>query len=495
MTTESKVYKYGRRKVVVDPPKAANADFISDAHLMARTGSTGDYHYGTSGYTYPILYQMANVAQVAAIHQVRTNQCGDCAKPQETPLDIGWRLSMCNRYDVPLRKDRIAMEKAAEVIERAGGEYLPGGFEQFLRVVIPDSLSVDQVNFEVIRERDGTPVMFLPADPTTIRRAVPLRNGVTNPRTVPGNFTRWGRWDPQEGYVQVMADGTIVAEFAPHEMAWGIRRPRSGMRFHGYGHPELEQLANIITGLVNAQTFNQINFTTGIHAHTAMVLSAAWNPDKFDSFKREVQMSMAGGRNFKRIPILQVNKQLGEDLNTLILGKSNSEMEFAEWINWLLKVACSLYNIDPSELGYIFGNEGQKTQLVAASANDRVLHSKERGLRPLLRSVASWINYWIIQPTWPQLKFSFGGFDSNNERDKHDMDMAAVTTYRTPNEIRAERGYAPLDTPVADLPLNAFFSSAAQAMLDAQVPPPQFDLDSVGAFVEGRRMPSVAKPA
>lgn len=492
---ESKIYKYGRRKVVVTPPKAANADFVGDAHLMTRTGSTGDYHYGTSGYTYPILYQMANVAQIAAIHQVRTNQAGDVAKAQESPLDLGWRLSMCNRHDIPLRKDRIAMAKAAEVIERAGGDYLPGGFEQFLRVIIPDSLIADQVNFEIIRERDGTPVMFVPADPTTIRRAVPFRDGNVNPRDLPGSSYRWGRWDYSDGYVQVMPDGRISAEFAPHEMAWGIRRPRSGMRHNGYGHPELEQLANIITGLVNAQTFNQINFTTGIHAHTALVLSAAWNPDKFDSFKRELQMSMAGGRNFKRIPVLQINKQLQEDLSAITLGKSNSEMEFSEWINWLLKVACSLYNIDPSELGYIFGNEGQKTQLVAASANDRVLHSKERGLRPLLRSIASWINYWIIQPTWPNIRFSFAGFDTNNERDKHDMDMAAVTTYRTPNEIRAERGFAPLATPVADLPLNAFFSPAAQAMLDADVPPPQFDIDTVGAFVEGRRLPPMSKPA
>jgi len=488
--TSTETKKVGRRWVAVSPPRSANADFINDAHLMARTGSTGDYHYGTLNITYDMLEQMANVPQIAGIHQTRTNQATDWARPQENPVDIGWRIRMEKRQALPLRKDRVDIQKAAEVISRAGAEWLPGGFEQFLRVIVPDTLTYDQANFEIIREKDGTPYAFIPVDPKTIRRAIPTQE-IYGGEPAP----RYGRWDFSEGFVQVMVSGEIVNYYEPGNMAWGIRRPRSSIKFSGYGHPELEQLASIITGLVNAQTFNQVNFTTGIHAHTALVLKSAWDQNRFNEFRREIQTSMAGGRNFKRIPIIQLSNQLQEELEAVTLGKSNAEMEFAEWINWLLKVACSLYAIDPSEMGYVFGAEGSKSNFISASPMDKILQSKERGLRPLLRAIQSWIDYYVIKPTWPHLKFEFAGFDASNEREKHDMDMAAVTTYRTPNELRAERGLEPLATPIADLPLNAFFSQAAQKILDNDVPPPQFDIDNVGAFVDGRRLPPLTKPA
>jgi hypothetical protein len=146
-------------------------------------------------------------------------------------------------------------------------------------------------------------------------------------------------------------------------------------------------------------------------------------------------------------------------------------------------------------MGYVVGAEGAKSNFISASPMDKILQSKERGLRPLLRAVQSWIDYYVIKPTWPQLKFEFAGFDASNEREKHDMDMAAVTTYRTPNELRAERGLEPLATAIADLPLNAFFSQAAQKILENDVAPPQFDIDNVGAFVDGRRLPPLTKPA
>ena len=57
-------------------------------------------------------------------------------------------------------------------------------------------------------------------------------------------------------------------------------------------------------------------------------------------------------------------------------------MEFTEWIKFLLVIACAVYRMDPSELGFqfqdaarIFGQEGQK---------ERLDHSKQKGLTPLV---------------------------------------------------------------------------------------------------------------
>ena len=38
---------------------------------------------------------------------------------------------------------------------------------------------------------------------------------------------------------------------------------------------------------------------------------------------------------------------------------NNRDMEFTEWLYYLLKIATAVYQIDPSEINFTFGNEGQ----------------------------------------------------------------------------------------------------------------------------------------
>ena len=95
---------------------------------------------------------------------------------------------------------------------------------------------------------------------------------------------------------------------------------------------------------------------------------------------------------------------------------------------------------------------------------ERIAHSQDKGLRPLLRSISSWINTWIVTPYDPDFQFRFVGFDSLSEFHKVDLDVKRIRSYMTINEIRAEHDLPPLDGPTGDLILDGVYTSAITSL-------------------------------
>lgn len=414
-----------------------------------------DVHPGTIGVDYWTLMNVSRVPVIGAIIQTRIQQVAEFAVPQQNPYATGYRI----RLRDPEAKTTSATKKRAReimaLLEDAGGVYGPGGFEPFVRMIMRDSLVYDQANFEILRTRGlagkGRNVVgFVPVDASTIRKARPKQaRGREN----------IGRWYPdadKKSYIQTVED-KIVNTYGAGEMSWCIRRPRTWIQTSGYGYPELEELLRVVTDLLNAQTYNSVNFTNGIHAQTILLLKSTMTANVFDAFKRHMMAMMTGVRNAKRMPIIQLAPEGNEDLKAVTLSQSNKEMEYSNWINWLLKVTCAVYTMDPAEIGFTFGNEGQSAALTSAGPAQRITASKERGLRPLLRSLQSWINTWIIKGIDEDFIFEFVGMDATTEEDRIKLDLQTVKGYKTINEIRAEHDLSKLDTPLGECVLDPTF--------------------------------------
>lgn len=475
--------KVSRKDISRHDPVSANiSPMFSDWSMLDPTMS--DRHLGTVLCTYHTLNSMARVPLIAALVQTRINQVAEFAHPQPSPFSIGYRIVPVDPMKPLSRRDRVAMGAAYDCMHTAGDTYFLGGFEAFLKTVVRDTLTLDQVNFEVLRTRSGAPYGFVPVDPTTIRRAVPSKEQLAD-----------YRWDSDEtGYVQVI-DYEIVSEFAFRDLAWGIRRPRSSIRANGYGFPELEELIGVVANLVNAITYNSVNFTTGLNAHTLITLNSKMARARFQEAERLITAGLSGIRNSKRIPVIQLDPMLDEELKVHLLGKSNDEMQYGEWVNFLLKQICALFGMDPTELNFIFGNEGVKNQLKGEDPSGRVTTSRERGLRPLLRSISTWINYWIIQETWPQFRFEFAGFDSQTEADKLDMDNKAVQFWESPNAVRRSRGKTPFPHLRAEYPLHPSFDAIfQQAQGGGGMQPPMQNAGTMGDWMSGNGLPDPNDP-
>ena len=124
--------------------------------------------------------------------------------------------------------------------------------------------------------------------------------------------------------------------------------------------------------------------------------------------------------NSHRTPIIN-----GLDLQWLDLSKNtNRDMEFSDWLKFLLVMACAVYRIDPSELGFqfkdqtnIFGQAGQK---------ERLQHSKDKGLKPILVFLQEVINYYLVSELDEDFEFVFTGVDAEDEGRQVEIDAKKI---------------------------------------------------------------------
>ena len=408
-------------------------------------------HEGTIGLDYEVLRRMSNVPVVSAIIQTRVNQVAEFCTPQKDKYSAGFVISARDSDAEMTDELRDKINELTRWLESCGEGYKYGGadsFETFIRMILRDSLTFDQCAFEIMKNRGGEVTGFIPVDASTIRRSA-----------ISDEEKAEGRRDWEDSaFIQVI-NGKKVAEWDADSLAFGIRRPRTWVYSRGYGHPELEELVRVITYLVNAETYNASNFTNGIHVNSILSVKSKMSPQVFRAFRRDFYAMLSGAHQAKRTPILQLDPEANEEVSSVNLGQSAEEMGYSTWMGYLTKVACAIYQIDPAELGFVFGAEGVSTSLSQGGPEQRILASKDRGLRPLLRQVQGWINRWIIHPIDPELSFRFVGLDAKSADSELKRRVDEVSHYLTINEVRADAGLEPLKSG-GDIIMNQTFVTA-----------------------------------
>lgn len=447
-------------KSVSDTSKSAPApssfEIDPQTYLSAyNNDDTGHYHSGTGGLDYKTLLLMARQPVLSAIINTRINQVADFSQPQRSPYDLGFQIELKDYKTEPTAEQEKKIAELQKWMTTCGDDRIAfdNTFENFIRKIVRDSLIYDQCCFEIVRTRGGDIAGFVAVDSATIRRARPSEKE-----------KQAGRRDPKKtAFIQVI-NNRKLATFTQRELCMGIRRPRTEMRVNGYGFPELEELSKVVTYLINAEMYNANNFTHGMHTAGILAVKSKMNPQLFRAFRREFYSMLHGAENSHRTPIIQLDPDAKEEVQSVNLSNSNKDMEYSQWMGWLLRLSCSIFAISPTELGgnWQYGNEGQSQSLSGQAAGDKITNSKELGLRPLLRAVESWLNRYIIDQIDPELCFRFKGFDTVSEAAKLDADIKSVKAFRTVNEVRALYDLEPLKDKAADMILDPTYINAVQ---------------------------------
>lgn len=439
--------------------------------LASQYSTIGTTHQGTQGgLSYDSLRQLARVPLISAIIQTRINQIAEFARPQPDRYAAGFVIRLKNQDEELDEHTRDQINYLQEWLLTCGAQEVSGfqTFESFLRQITRDSLVFDQACFEIIYA-GGRPVAFKPVDSATIRRTAPSEEERKSGRR---NSTR-------AAYCQVI-EGRVVAEFEAREMAWGIRRPRSELSARGYGFPELEEAQATAVDIMHSKAYNSANFTHGLHLSGILAIKSKMSPALFRAFRREFYSMLQGPNGAKKTPIIQLDPESKEDVSSVSLSNSNRDMEFSSWLNFLIKEVCALYQMDPAELGYLFGNEGQSSSLNQSGPNERILHSREKGLRPLLRAIETWLNRWLIQPIAPHLELSFVGIESESEERRIKATKDKVSSFITINEARQAFDLPPLEKG-GDIVLNQVFVTASMGQDGAEGEVDDSELGETGA--------------
>lgn len=428
--------------------------------------------------SYDILKRIPQqLALIAAILQTRCNQVSSFAVPFRLSKSLGFAIKHKNPARMTTKGEREFIQSMETFIYNCGhndpNPYNPiirDDFETFLKKIVRDSLMYDQMTFEIIPDRKGQPYEFLAVDASTIRLAannfnadfsqgLRVANQHFNPRDVQPYKTLEIR-NPElhkvPSYIQLV-NGQIRNTYTRDELAFGVRNPRTDIYTQGYGYSELEQLITIITAHLYAEEYNRRFFMQGSAPKGILNFKGDnLTPDQLQAFQRQWRANLEGVENSWRTPIIQVE----QGVDWVDLHPSNQEMEYSMWIEYLIKITCAVFLIDPAELNFDMHGGVQQTPLFESSQEWKLKASRDRGLKPLLRYIAKMINDHIINKLDDHFMFDFMGLDELTEQEKHELRKEQIATYMTLNEIRREEDLP--DIPDGDVPMNPTYTTYVQ---------------------------------
>lgn len=382
--------------------------------------------------SFSVLRRMGDIHIVKSIVSTRVEQIMNFMDFSEDEQKEGFTIrkkkSLFSTGDEKLtNEDKKKISKIVDFLEKGGWTDKwdnVDSLQEFVSKIMSDSLTLDQLAFEMVRNRMWELQKFRAVDASLIRFLDSVdprqREGFEQYR-FKGHLPRYCMvWE------EMILHNPITKEpilYYPWELGFGIRNKTSDVRRNGYGVSELETLVNIITWILWGFSYNANFFSQGSQPKGFINIK---NPNISNStlqeFRQAWTQTMAGVYNSHRTPVIN-----GIDLEWVDLQKlSNRDMEFNEWIKFLIIMTCSVYRIDPSELGFnfkesqqIFGQDGQR---------ERLKHSREKGLKPLLIFLQGIITKYIVSELDENYEFAFTGIEVEDEEAQVKLDSEKLSS-------------------------------------------------------------------
>ena len=409
-----------------------------------RMAEASNYKDKPSSLSYGILYQMSvKNSVISAVINTRVNQISTFTRPARFASDgIGFQIRLRDPQAVPTEEQTEVILAIETFLENCGynDDSDRDDFDTFIRKIVRDSLTYDQMCFEIVPDRRGKPAEILAVDASTIRSAsenFDYDNSIFDLKS-PKKSDRV-KW------VQVV-DGSVVSWFTARELAFGVRNPRTNINLQPYGFSELEMLIQQITSHLYAEEYNAKYFSQG--GTTKGIINIKSDPngignkEQLDSFKRQWRAQVNGMSGAWKTPVLQVP----DGIEYISVNQSNRDMEYTQWVNYLINIVCAVYQIDPAEVNFANnGGAGGQSSVFESSQEAKLKNSKDKGLKPLLRFVESIINKFVVSKFSQDYVFVFTGIDEKTESDKADLESKNVKCWKTINEIRKDHGEEPLE--------------------------------------------------
>lgn len=444
----------------------AKAFFIDPLDFNANLG----YKDKVYSLTYTTLKRMAGTPIINAIIKTRKNQIADFAEPQADRYSTGFVIRKKAKNGVDSRmdnKDKKVANAISDFILNCGSEtsWVNDDFDTFIRKIVDDSLTYDQMTFECIRNRRGKLERFIAVDASTFRMAdtafqEDYKNTFFNNRGA-SNWNSQGDLIRKEvngylpQYVQIYQNA-VVNDFYPWELCFAVRNPSTSIYSNGYGVSELEELINVITSMLWGDEYNRRFFSQGSAPKGLLRVKGGMSDSALQQFKQQWQAMINGVMNSWKTPVVEA------DVDWIDLQKNNRDMEYSSWMEYLIKLACAIYSIDPSEIGWDISRSGGNSGLFEKSEAERIQNSKDKGLYPMLKFIQRKINKYIVEQINPEFEFVFMGMNGMTIEQELEMDIKKLNSFQTLNETR-EKWDLPAIKETGDIIENSVYWQAESA--------------------------------
>lgn len=320
-------------------------------------------------------------------------------------------------------------------------------FASFMAKSVRDSLTLDSAPIETEFKRDRAKGMdgFYAIDGATIRLC-----------------TEEGYQGADEIFALQVVQGNIRTTYNYDQLIYLPRNPRSDIMVGGYGLAETELLVRVVTGFLNAFTYNTRYFDSNSIPRGMLHLTGNYSDQDLSAFKRMWNAMVKGINNTWALPVM-VSKDQESKAAFENFGVEVSEMMFAKWMSFLASLICAIYGIAPDEINFESFSVG-KSSLSGDDTEEKLANSRDKGLLPLLSYFSGMFSDFIVSEFSDEFEFEWTGLEQEDKKQKFEE----VKLCNTVNELRASRGEDKIEDSWGDAPLNPTLITAWQASEQAK---------------------------
>lgn len=431
----------------------------------------GDYWERPSAFGFDSLRMMTEQTPILnAIVMTRVRQVQRFCRVSEKNTDApGFEIRHMDRSHSLSSEEQESINLLNRFMMNCGWEFSPrrrkamrrDSFAQFMAKVTRDSLIMDSAPIETEWKRDKSLGLdgFYAVDGSTIRLCV-----------------EEGYRGDDEIFALQVVQGRISTAYTFEDLIYEARNPRSDVRISGYGLPETELLVRVVTGFLNAMSYNIKGFDQNAIPKGLLHLTGNYESGDIAAFKRYWNAMVKGVNNAWSLPIM-VSKDQESKASFEKFGIEFDEMYFAKWMTFLTSIACAIYGMSPSEINFDSFTGGSTSALSGSDTAEKLAASKDSGLRPLLSYFENLFTDYVVQEFSDKFAFRFTGLDPVDAQQKFEMRKLILTW----NEARAEEGQEAIAGPLGDAPLNSVLLPVWQQVSGVGQPTEDFGSPDAGA--------------
>ena len=272
----------------------------------------------------------------------------------------------------------------------------------------------------------------------------------------------------EEGYmgddeivaIQVV-NGVPMTSYRADELVYTVQNPRTDILHYGYGYAPPEMIIKIVTGYLNALTYNLKGFDSNSIPKGMLTLFGSYDEKQLAFFKQQWNAMVRGVNNQWALPVMaSETKEGGAEFTKF--GVEFTDMYFSKWMVLLTSIVCSVYGMDPAEV-YSESFSAGKSSLSGSDMAERLADARDTGLEPLMSYIQDTMTNYIIARITPDYVLRFVGIQPGDLDKQHEVDKLVLTA----NEMREKHGTERTEEAWGDMPLNP---ALQQAAMGAQQP-------------------------
>lgn len=428
--------------------------FLDDIQV----GVLGDYYERPGVFSFEAMRQMVEATPILnAVIMTRIRQVQRFCRPQVDGRGPGFKINQRNKAASPAEDESDSMRELERFFCNSGWEFNPRArrrlrrddFPTLMAKLVRDSLAMDAAPIETEFRRDrkqGIAGLYA-VDGSTIRLC-----------------TEQGYRGDDEIYALQIVQGNVRAAYTYDDLIYVPRNPRTDVLSGGYGLGETELLIRVVTGFLNAFTYNVKFFDSNAIPKGVLNLFGNYSEQDINAFKRYWNGMVRGVNNSWAMPVM-VSKDSESAAKWESFGEQASELMFGKWMTFLASLICAIYGMSPDEINFESFTNGSSS-LSGSDTAEKIEHSKDKGLRPLLSYFQGIWSDYVVSDFNDEWEFEFTGLDDEDEETV--LEIKKLT--KTVNELRAERGDKPITQKWGEAPLNPTLIAAWQ---QEAMPPPE----------------------